>query len=166
MLTVSAFDADVWIRDIDSSPSPFPIPIILGFLHPHPLGWCNRKRHDYDNTYQAAQPAHSICSLACNCPLKPRQSPEPGPRSQGEERRSKIELVQALVRLPNAAEQRTSIAVSFELLGRFNERGNFMPQVTSWQLCPTSICPTERKVSPSALFDTHNICKFPTLSVC
>jgi len=131
MLTVSAFDVDVWIRDIDSSPSPFPIPIILGFLHLHPLGLCSRNRRDYDSTIQASQPAHSTCSLACNCPLKPRQSPEPGPRPPGEERRSKISLAQTLVRLPDAVEQRASIAVSFELLGRLNERGNFAPQVTS-----------------------------------
>jgi len=124
MLTVFAFDTDVWIRDIDSSPSPFPIPIILEFLRPHHLGWCRRGRRDF----QAVQPAHDICSLECNCPVKLRQSPEPEPRFPGGEGRYQLSLPRALVRLPDAAEQRASIAVSFEL---FNERGNFASQITS-----------------------------------
>ncbi|KXN87362.1 hypothetical protein AN958_08914 [Leucoagaricus sp. SymC.cos] len=122
MITVSAFDGDVWIRDIDSSPSPFPIPILLAFLKPRPLKWWHHGRHSYD--IPTTQPVHSLCvESPCRCPMKPtRTLHHEVPLSPTEENRTRKakSLPHTLIRVPNAAEQRASIAVSFEVVGRFN----------------------------------------------
>lgn len=122
MLTVSAFDGDVWIRDIDSSPSPFPMPIVIAFLCPRKLTWwCSRQR-GYDAPTSSRQAAHDICSPPCDCPVKPPESLQPEPKLSGEmERLNKAKsLPHTLIRIPDAAEQRASISISFETLGRFN----------------------------------------------
>ncbi|KAJ3569598.1 hypothetical protein NP233_g4942 [Leucocoprinus birnbaumii] len=124
MLTVSAFDGDVWVRDIDSSPSPFPISIILDFLCPRQLkGWRGAQLTSDIPTASPrlvrspSPPYHGDCR-----PIKPLESLQPGHMIPEGERtsRSSRTLSQDLIRIPNAAEQRASIAVSFELLGRFN----------------------------------------------
>jgi hypothetical protein len=120
MITVSAFDGDVWIRDIDSTPSPFPMPIILEFIRPR----TGRRNHAYPTRTGTPQPAHGqVCVSPCTCPTKPTQSQLDSEQPEfpcEEERLKKPKSLPHLIRIPNAAEQRASIAVSFEVVGRFS----------------------------------------------
>ncbi|KIM45042.1 hypothetical protein M413DRAFT_327728 [Hebeloma cylindrosporum] len=66
VLTVPAFDPDVWLRDVDSTPSPFPLAIIFAFAFP-----CLARRFESTRAFvrQSALPGDQClptCLLDCN----------------------------------------------------------------------------------------------------
>ncbi|KAK2464202.1 hypothetical protein APHAL10511_003659 [Amanita phalloides] len=115
-LTVSAFDRDVWVRDIDASPSPFPVPVVLAFYFPCCFSLPQYGHHETND--KSAVP----CFPGCNCTTKtstldsamepemrvPRGGLLSGWKSSGS-------LSRTLVRVPNAAERRSSITIAFEV---------------------------------------------------
>nr|GAT57900.1 predicted protein [Mycena chlorophos] len=60
-ITVCAFDYNVWSRDIDSSPSPFPMTLVLRFILPC-IGTSDTSKTSNEAT------EHTICLPGCNCP--------------------------------------------------------------------------------------------------
>ncbi|EKM80747.1 hypothetical protein AGABI1DRAFT_126794 [Agaricus bisporus var. burnettii JB137-S8] len=106
LITVFAFDKDVWIRDIDSSPSPFPVPILIEYLRLRPSTW---QRGEGNPNQPYVCQIHSI--LPCDCPAKPPPREDAG---AGENPQKTKSLPHLLVRVPDAAQQRTSISISFE----------------------------------------------------
>ncbi|KAF8629838.1 hypothetical protein AX15_003204 [Amanita polypyramis BW_CC] len=115
-LTSSAFDRDVWIRDIDSSPSPFPVPIVLAFYFPC---CCSLPSSEDHNTNDSQTMSAVPCLPGCNCTTKLRgpTTAEPGEPKRGllSGWKSSGSLSQSLVRIPNAAERRSSITIAFEV---------------------------------------------------
>lgn len=116
MITVPAYDQDVWVRDIDSSPSPFPISILFSFVF--------RRHFSSRSTHLGTThgPCQALCLPGCNCTAKLHQpmSGIPGHASDTvrlptSERRRSESLSGSLVRIPNAAERRASIILAFEV---------------------------------------------------
>lgn len=119
-LTVVAFDKDVWIRDMDSSPSPFPMPILFAFAFP-----CLARRPAPPLAPAASEALRTpcLCLPGCTCAAKVQHSPPMAslrsplppqqPRREGTlSHKSSNSLSQSLVRIPDAAERRASIAVT------------------------------------------------------
>ncbi|KAF8170333.1 hypothetical protein K438DRAFT_2024511 [Mycena galopus ATCC 62051] len=115
MITVCAFDRDCFIRDIDSSPSPFPMFFLFGFICP-----CFSRP---EPTFLGDVPEHSstVCLPGCNCSIAKTQLPnvcesggnpglEPTPTREMMSRLSS----RSLVRVPNDVERRSSIVIAFE----------------------------------------------------
>ncbi|RDB24791.1 hypothetical protein Hypma_007956 [Hypsizygus marmoreus] len=129
IITAPAYDSDIWTRDIDSSPSPFPIPILFAFVFP-----CLARPSQATSSEQSHEvhEARPVCLSGCNCPTKsqslviPLGSPvstqaassEPAPtitpRASLISNRP-VSLSRSLVRIPDAAERRASIAIAFEV---------------------------------------------------
>ncbi|KAF9453972.1 hypothetical protein P691DRAFT_811751 [Macrolepiota fuliginosa MF-IS2] len=117
MITVSAFDGDVWIRDIDSSPSPFPIPVLLGFICPGPYAWLYHRRGEQSNANETTELRRTPCLSPCACPSKPEPTLQPGDSDVGEKQGGADKsrsFPHKLVRVPDAAQQRALIVVSFD----------------------------------------------------
>lgn len=118
MITVSAFDGDVWIRDIDSSPSPFPMAVLIAFLRPRPSAWLHRGSDEQDRTDMTERSRLEVhCLSPCICPPKPEWTRWPEESEVDASRgpmKNARSLSHILVRVPDAAEQRTSISISFE----------------------------------------------------
>ncbi|KAF8739434.1 hypothetical protein AX14_009612 [Amanita brunnescens Koide BX004] len=123
-LTVTAFDRNVWARDIDSSPSPFPVPVVLGFYFPCCYSLPQTECHDTnDSQVMSTVP----CLPGCNCATKLRLPdcaqatvadapvPKRGLLSGLSGWKSSGSLSRSLVRVPNAAERRSSINIAFEV---------------------------------------------------
>lgn len=121
VITACALDGDVWVRDIDSSPSPFPVPILFAFLHNCLFARGKIRTSEQKNGCQinGEMPSQVPCSSPiCGCPPKPacelqepqHQDLELG-RIDSTIKAKSLPLV--LVRVPGAAERRTSIAISF-----------------------------------------------------
>ncbi|KAJ6495667.1 hypothetical protein C8R47DRAFT_1116059 [Mycena vitilis] len=116
MLTVCAFDQDVWSRDIDSSPSPFPMAFLFGFMCPC---FCTQP----EPTLFEAVPEHQgvVCLPGCTCSTAKAQIPNTpeNERNPGLEPIPSMRMVtglssRSLVRVPNDVERRTSIAIAFD----------------------------------------------------
>lgn len=114
MITVPAYDQDVWFRDIDSSPSPFPIPILVSYVF---------RRHSSFPSALSDTRHQALCLPGCNCTVKlhpPTMTSNSGQISvtmgmPTSERRRSDSLRGSLVRIPSAAERRASIIVAFEV---------------------------------------------------
>ncbi|KAF8070413.1 hypothetical protein FPV67DRAFT_1018660 [Lyophyllum atratum] len=122
LITSAAFDTDIWVRDIDSSPSPFPI---LLFVFPCLSRWYSSptSQESVDVTHEATT-LH--CLPGCQCtnkphPLSPRCPSLGTPTESGFSRNDSDQpsnptsLSRSLVRIPNAIERRVSIAIAFEV---------------------------------------------------
>lgn len=132
MLTVCAFDKDVWYRDIDSSPSPFPMSILLYFVFPCLSRWSPSPitpvEMEEDDTHPAV-----LCLPGCGCTTKPQmtqmtRTPTMTPAllnihdsvstlqsSTPQRLGNSASLSRSLVRIPNATERRESIVIAFEV---------------------------------------------------
>ncbi|KAF7321426.1 hypothetical protein MKEN_00663100 [Mycena kentingensis (nom. inval.)] len=98
-LTVCAFDGDVWARDIDQSPSPFPIRTLFCFICP-----CLTNSNVLATEDAPIHESTCMAGCACNCSNTKR-------RIDDEMRETGL-----LVRIPNDVERRTSIVLSFEVV--------------------------------------------------
>ncbi|KAF5320770.1 hypothetical protein D9619_001510 [Psilocybe cf. subviscida] len=135
MLTVPAYDADVWLRDIDSVPSPFPSAIIFAYICPCVARHFAATR-DFVSEPEPSDPPTTECLPTClpNCTThnsSPRYPKPLGCNNTGQEneqlgdatpettqrnsRQGPPVLPRSLVRLPNAAERRASIYVDLPL---------------------------------------------------
>jgi hypothetical protein len=132
MLTVCVFDRDIWCRDIDSSPSPFPMLVLFAFVFP-----CLSRRSTSSSRPLSADLISELESLhcvpGCNCATKPPSLHPPemshahsssdhgivlgheGNHSQDQNLRGLGSLSRSLVRMPNAVERRSSIVIAFEV---------------------------------------------------
>ncbi|KAF8971057.1 hypothetical protein BDZ97DRAFT_1787477 [Flammula alnicola] len=135
ILTVPAFDADVWLRDIDSSPSPFPLAIIFAFVFP-----CIARRFEATRAFVSQpvpqeRPTQCLATCLPNCTIHGSSpyiicKPTPSNVENGltaevhqavlpteEINRSLPILPHTLIRIPNAAERRASIYVDLQIRG-------------------------------------------------
>lgn len=136
MLTVPAFDPDVWMRDIDSSPSPFPLGIISSYLFPCVASYFSG--HPPTRS-PSSEPPPTPCLPTCSphCTFHGRRNlsgvpkeaeyervpstssnpPPLGLVSHGKEPEHKPPVLpHTLIRVPNAAERRASIYVDLPIL--------------------------------------------------
>jgi len=108
-LTIPAFDPHVWSRDIDSSPSPFPMAIIFAFTFP-----CLAHRFELTRAFVRKRIVQDdqclpTCLPSCNVHgNKAHANVEAGEESI-QAKRTPAVLPHMLVRVPNAAERRMSI---------------------------------------------------------
>ncbi|KAK0241395.1 hypothetical protein EDD85DRAFT_398213 [Armillaria nabsnona] len=128
IMTACFFDPGVWQRDIDSTPSPFPMRYVLYrlslFLFP-----CLSSGESIAQPTSESDSTHSpeICLPGCNCGPKPsmmmqatsneiEHSASIAPSVQDQNSgKSTMSLSRSLVRLPDEVERRTSIAIHFEV---------------------------------------------------
>lgn len=142
MLTHFSFDKNVWKRDIDSSPAPFPFPIIVPILLP-----CFFRRPDMAPLPFPSGPVETTPVIRppcitgiCECPTKqvvipqesnsnepkdtsaptlsdkPRASmPSSETRLSVVSRRSSITTSQSLIQVPNAAQRRMSFPLTLTM---------------------------------------------------
>ena len=98
VLTVFAFDANVWVRDIDSSPSPFPMSLLFGYLFP-----CfSQDERRADST------AGHLCLQHCNCTSTSKDTPPDTAPASSRDSSASLDI---LVALPNERQRRESIVV-------------------------------------------------------
>lgn len=134
MLTVPAYDEDVWLRDIDSVPSPFPLAIIFAYICPCIARHFAATR-DFVPERETSDTPTTECLPTCppnctthNCvPRYPKpvhcDNSEQGDEAQDatpettqrNSRQGPPVLPHTLVRLPNAAERRASIFIDLPL---------------------------------------------------
>ncbi|KAJ7128985.1 hypothetical protein C8R43DRAFT_689291 [Mycena crocata] len=110
MFTVCAFDRDVWSRDIDSSPSPFPMSLLFWFI-------CPCFSRPASNPFPTEGVHQSVCLPGCNCSITKTQvpdTPETNPCLEPTPQMSMLSS-RSLVRVPNDVERRTSIVIAFEV---------------------------------------------------
>jgi hypothetical protein len=108
-LTVPAFDPDVWSRDIDSSPSPFPMAIIFAFTFP-----CLAHRFELTRAFVRKRiPQDDQCLPTClpHCNIHGNKAHVNVEAGEGSIQAKRTPAVppHILVRVPNAAERRMSI---------------------------------------------------------
>ena len=117
VLTVPAFDRDVWLRDLDSSPSPFPMQVLFAFVFPclAPLFEATRFLVPQSSTTQEAPSL--VCLPGCNCelnkfPVDQHDLPVVATTRSVKNAPASVSA-RTLVRVPNAIEQRDSTVISF-----------------------------------------------------
>jgi hypothetical protein len=116
-VTTCAFDKDVWCRDIDSSPSPFPIQVLLAFLFPCLVASSSEL---FPSLAMEANEQVPYCLPGCTCTRK--LSSPPGTTQASTGRSSDIgsqssaeSRPRSLVQLPDEYQRRCSIIVAFEV---------------------------------------------------
>ncbi|KAJ7729545.1 hypothetical protein DFH07DRAFT_183591 [Mycena maculata] len=113
MLTVCAFDRDVWSRHIDSSPSPFPMTFLFLFIFP-----CFSQRDTTSFPTEDAPVLNQervVCLPGCNCSIAKTEIPNTSPGLEPNMQMVSGLSSRSLVRVPNDIERRTSIAIAFEV---------------------------------------------------
>ncbi|KAK0459058.1 uncharacterized protein EV420DRAFT_1538115 [Desarmillaria tabescens] len=127
LITACFFDPGVWQRDIDSTPSPFPIRYVFCrlflFLFP-----CLSSGEGITQSTPESGSDHSpeLCLPGCDCGSKPSMTQITSNEIEHSENtvsssqdqnsgKSSMSLSRSLVRLPDEVERRTSIAISFEV---------------------------------------------------
>ncbi|KAF8895709.1 hypothetical protein CPB84DRAFT_1782260 [Gymnopilus junonius] len=116
VLTVPAFDADVWRRDIDSSPSPFPLAIIFAFFCPCIARLFPATRSLVTESVPL-DPLRSLCLPTCDPDCHVHGRPKTAASDAGEgqplptNRRAQPVLPHMLIRIPNSAELQSAIHV-------------------------------------------------------
>ncbi|KAF8813743.1 hypothetical protein BYT27DRAFT_7157555 [Phlegmacium glaucopus] len=123
LLTIAAFDRDVWLRDLDSSPSPFPMQVLFTFVFPC-LVPLFEAAHFVAPQPSSQEPTSLFCLPCCNCELS-KFPPDFESIDQHElpvaatNRSMKCApanvSARTLVRVPNAAEQRDSIVINLSV---------------------------------------------------
>ncbi|CAK5281814.1 unnamed protein product [Mycena citricolor] len=114
MLTVCCFDVDVWTRDIDSSPSPFPMSLISSFICPCFCVSANSAEEADLAKFDEQQKLVCQPGTSCTCnAVKPKSLEERNVEMGGMPRASLLSS-RSLVRVPNELERRTSIIVAFD----------------------------------------------------
>ena len=116
-LTVPAFDADVWMRDVDSSPSPFPPDILFAYYCPRLARRLPATRSFFVNRDAPQEISQHGCLSTCDpdchfnghskAPLADAAQTRPLPKNT----RVPPVLPHTLIRIPNSAELRAVIHV-------------------------------------------------------
>lgn len=116
LLTVPAFDRDVWLRDLDSSPSPFPLQVLFAFVFPCLAPFFEATRFLVPQS-STQEPPSLVCLPGCNCelnkfPIGEHDLPVSATARNMENAPASVSA-RSLVRVPNAIEQRDSTVISF-----------------------------------------------------
>ena len=113
-LTVPAFDRDVWLRDLDSSPSPFPMEVLFAFVFPCLAPFFEATSYLVPQS-STQEPPSLLCPPGCNCELNkfPIDQHELPVAATTMENTPASVSARTLVRVPNAIEQRDSTVISF-----------------------------------------------------
>jgi hypothetical protein len=116
LLTVPAFDRDVWLRDLDSSPSPFPMHVLFAFVFPCLAPFFEATRFLVPQS-STQEPPSLVCLPGCNCelnkvPIDQDDLPVAATTISMENARASVSA-RSLVRVPNAIEQRDSTVIRF-----------------------------------------------------
>ncbi|KAE9408660.1 hypothetical protein BT96DRAFT_913801 [Gymnopus androsaceus JB14] len=118
MLTHFSFDKNVWKRDIDSSPTPFPFPIIetTPVIRPPCITGiceCPTKQVVIPQESNSNEPKDTSAPTLSD---KPRASmPSSETRLSVVSRRSSITTSQSLIQVPNAAQRRMSFPLTLTM---------------------------------------------------
>jgi len=121
LLTVPTFDRDVWIRDLDSSPSPFPMQVLFAFVLPCLVPLFEATRFLAPQS-SSQEPASVFCLPGCTCELSklpplaefvPIDELPIAVTTRSMENALTSVSARTLVRVPNAVEQRDSIVINF-----------------------------------------------------
>ncbi|KAF8893884.1 hypothetical protein BD779DRAFT_958793 [Infundibulicybe gibba] len=127
-ITVCVFDKNVWIRDIDSSPSPFPMSILFSSIYPCLPFRSPENSRSSAEAHEEVRP--NICVPGCACIDKlpaptgsmmmhaNTEAEAPIITKAGSQQRlygSSRSLAESLIRIPTATEQRAWINVGFEV---------------------------------------------------
>ena len=115
-LTVLAFDRDVWLRDLDSSPSPFPMQVLFAFVFPCLAPFFDATRFLVPQS-STQEPPSLFCPPGCNCernkfPIDQHELPDAATHRSIKNAPASVSA-RTLVRVPNAIEQRDSTVISF-----------------------------------------------------
>jgi len=102
------------MRDLDGTPSPFPVPIIFAFVCP-----CLARRFAVARPFVQRQQHEvrrgpEICVAACACHPTKSATPEAELSVENLALPRAANLPHHLIRVPNAAERRASIVVTFD----------------------------------------------------
>lgn len=117
-LTVHAFDRDVWLRDLDSSPSPFPMQVLFAFVFPCLAPFFEATRFLVPKS-SIQEPPSPFCLPGCNCelnkfPIDQHEHELPvAATTRSMENAPASVSARTLIRVPNAIEQRDSTVISF-----------------------------------------------------
>jgi hypothetical protein len=116
LLTVPAFDRDVWLRDLDSSPSPFPMQVLFAFVFPCLAPFFEATRFLVPQS-STQEPPTLVCLPGCNCelnkvPIDQDDLLVAATTISMENARASVSA-RSLVRVPNAIEQRDSTVIRF-----------------------------------------------------
>ena len=122
LLTVPAFDRDVWRRDLDSSPSPFPMPVLFAFVFPCLVPFFEATRFLAPQS-NSPEPSPLSCLAGCNyelskctpdCESMDQHKLPVAATTRSMKNAPASVSAKTLVRVPNAVEQRDSIVISFQ----------------------------------------------------
>jgi hypothetical protein len=123
-VTQLAFDADVWKRDIDASPSPFPMSIIVPYALPFAARFFSCPSPTLQTSAPTTTAPHAYCLPGCTCTCKllpPPSHPHTSTTPPLESRTSSAGSTSGgstrsivPVRLPTEMERRRSIIVAFD----------------------------------------------------
>ncbi|KAF9226603.1 hypothetical protein BS17DRAFT_493238 [Gyrodon lividus] len=122
LLTQFSYDQDIWSRDIDSSPCPFPFPILMVYALPFTA------KHFHMTSLQSQDPQHApstgeYCLPGCYCYTKPAepsdmQTPScsfDGPRIQSYTNYVGSTRSIVPIRVPTAMEMRNATHITLNL---------------------------------------------------
>lgn len=118
-----SFDANVWTRDIDSNPSPFPMSVILSYTLPFTARYFSSSTPTISTTPANTRNivGHAYCLPGCACARKLLPTSSLPPVTHAISRSSYTESTSGEstpsvipVRLPTDMERRRSIIVTFD----------------------------------------------------
>ena len=113
LLTQFSYDQQVWARDIDSSPCPFPFPVLLVYAFPSAAEYVQvSAAHSREDPPVAGT---NYCLPGCSCHTKPNDAPvlESQSANDMEATRSAIPI-----RVPTAMDRQNAIRVTLGQMAR------------------------------------------------
>jgi hypothetical protein len=124
-ITQLSFDADVWKRDIDASPSPFPMSIVVPYAFPFTARFFSCSSQTLQTTTTTTpETGHAYCLPGCTCTRKLLPPPSPPHIPIAPQLASRTSFAGSTlggstrslvpIRLPTEMERRHSILVAFD----------------------------------------------------
>ncbi|KAG9317448.1 hypothetical protein JVU11DRAFT_1648 [Chiua virens] len=106
-LTQLSYDQEVWVRDIDSSPCPFPFPVL--FVYAFPFTAAYFRGAVVDLREGASTAATRYCLPGCPCHTKSTEASDSGPESANSVEGAPSSIP---IRVPTTMERRNAIYVT------------------------------------------------------
>lgn len=124
-ITQLSFDADVWKRDIDASPSPFPMSIVMPYAFPFTARFFSCPSQTLQTTTTpTSETGQAYCLQGCTCTRKLLPPPSPPHIPIAPRLASRTSFAGSIlggstrslvpIRLPTEMERRHSILVAFD----------------------------------------------------
>ncbi|KIL00583.1 hypothetical protein PAXRUDRAFT_29670 [Paxillus rubicundulus Ve08.2h10] len=119
LLTQLSYDPDIWSRDIDSSPCPFPFPTLIVYALPFTAKHFHMIPVEFQDP-QHAPSASEYCIPGCSCQTKPPESsdiPTPGGLFNIQNSTSYVGSTRSIIpiRVPTAKENATHITLNLRI---------------------------------------------------